>query len=438
MCTLPRPGMLDSPSGSAMLSGGLLQLRAVAPGAGACLPVPSSPTSGRGIVPLGGCARFLRSPAVRRTRARREEPALVPVLVLGLVLRLGGGGPAGDHGPGVGQEGDDEEPSRGLQESQLAPARQGKGGVGRGKGGVGRGKLGPGRAFGKGLPPPGDPASASHRASAEEGTDGPEPGAARSNDDGANAVMADGGGIEERVREMEQAKAAKRGGAAARQARRRTSSGSTRRSSAGMSQKLAERLAMNDEARLSGQTRPLRERHAPVNYEEASESDPPDDWSPAHSGMSMSDEAAEVGGGTVQRRARAVKSRGTSQAKADLTGRGGGRRRRGLDKDANPLGQELSGSGEEGGGDGELEDSEEAREERRKRRLEEEAEEAAEDAEGADGDVHKRYRSFRRKMVREFWGESPEPPPEPRREYTFEEVCVCVCVHACMHACMHA
>ena len=38
-----------------------------------------------------------------------------------------------------------------------------------------------------------------------------------------------------------------------------------------------------------------------------------------------------------------------------------------------------------------------------------------------DGDVHKRYRAFRRKMMREFWGESPEPPPEPRREYTFEE-----------------
>ncbi len=415
-----------------MLSAGLLQLRAVAPGAGLLVP---SPTSGRGIVPLGGCALFHRSTAVRRTRARREERALAPVLVLGLVLRLGGGGPAG-HGPGAGLEGDDEEPSRGSQESQLAPARQGK--AGQGKGGVGWGKLGPGRAFGgKGLPSPGDPASADHRAGAEEGTGGPEPGAARSNDDGANAGMTDGGSIEERVREMEQATAAKRSGAAARQARRKPSTGSTRRGSTAVSQRLAERLKMNDDARLSGQTRPLRERHAPVNYEEVSESNPPDDWSPSHSDMSINDEVAEVGGGKVQRRARAAKSRGASQAKGDLAGRGGGRRRRELDKDANPLGQELSGSGEEGGGDGELEDSEEAREERRKRRLEEEAEEAAEDAEGADGDVYKRYRSFRRKVVREFWGESPEPPPEPRREYTFEEVCVFTYMHACMHAYIH-
>ena len=101
-------------------------------------------------------------------------------------------------------------------------------------------------------------------------------------------------------------------------------------------------------------------------------------------------------------------------------GLGTRRRRNTEDKDANPLGQELSGSGEEGG-DGELEESEAAREERRKRRLEEEAAESAEDAEGEEGDVHKRYRAFRRKMVREFWGSSPEPPPEPRREYTFEE-----------------
>lgn len=183
---------------------------------------------------------------------------------------------------------------------------------------------------------------------------------------------------------------------------------------------MAERLKMIDEAKLSGPTRSLRDRRVRVNYEENSdESKERDNWSASQGGEIMSEEtveasAATLGGGAGQQRvARVAKGQGA-------LGLGTRRRKNTEDKDANPLGQELSESGEEGE-NGVLEESEAVREERRKRRLEEEAEEAAEDAEGENGDVHKRYRAFRRKMVRDLWGESPEPPPEPRREYTFEE-----------------
>ena len=386
---------------------GLLQLHGTVPGL--CFPKPP---------PVGSSAGCGFIPRVRRLC--ELEPALLPVLMLGLVLRLSGGGGSVGHGPGTGREGE-EDSSHGSQESQRP--RLGKGGVGLGKGGVGRGKLGPGRTLGDERHPPGAPVSSGQRADARQGDGVSETVAARGDGDRANVGMGNIIGIEERVREIEQAKAAKRSGstarlAAARLTRRQLSSGPKRRGSA-VSPKLAERLKMIDEAKLSGPTRSLRERHTRVNYEEGSdESKEQDDWSASQGGMIMSEEAAEAaatqGGGAGQQRvARAAKGQRAW---------GLGMRRRGHaeDKDANPLGQELSGSGEEGG-DGELEESEAAREERRKRRLEEAAEEAAEDAEGEDGDVHKRYRAFRRKMLREFWGESPEPPPEPRREYTFEE-----------------
>ena len=386
---------------------GMLQLRGTVPGV--CFPNPT---------PVGSSAGCGFIPRVRRLC--ELEPGL-PMLMLGLVLRLSGGGGSAGHGPGTGGE-VDEESSHGSQESQRP--RLGKAGVGLGKGGVGRGKLGPGRTLGDERHPPGAPVSAGQRTGARQGAGVSETVAARGDGDRANAGMGNVAGIEERVREIEQAKAAKRSGAAARLAaarltRRRPSSGPTRRGSAGVSPKLAERLKMIDEAKLSVPTRSLRERHTRVNYEEGSdESKERDDWSASQGGMIMSEEAAEAaatqGGGAGQQRvARAAKGQGA-------LGLGTRRRRNTEDKDANPLGQELSGSGEEGG-DGGLEETETAREERRKRRLEEEAAEAAEDAEGEDGDVHKRYRAFRRKMMREFWGESPEPPPEPRREYTFEE-----------------
>ena len=88
------------------------------------------------------------------------------------------------------------------------------------------------------------------------------------------------------------------------------------------------------------------------------------------------------------------------------------------DTDVNLLAHELSEMSEarEAGGARGIRETWEAHEEERKRRLEEEADEDADDAELNDGDQHKRYRAFRRELIRKFWGESPEPPPLPRRE----------------------
>merc|ERR1719163_1331472 len=98
---------------------------------------------------------------------------------------------------------------------------------------------------------------------------------------------------------------------------------------------------------------------------------------------------------------------------------GVGRRRKssGADKDANPLGQELSDSVLEERAVL-VEESEGARKERRKRQLQHEAEEEAEEAaalvansDGSTKNMTNRARAFRRRLIREHWGESPEPPP---------------------------
>ena len=155
-------------------------------------------------------------------------------------------------------------------------------------------------------------------------------------------------------------------------------------------------------------TRTLRERSGAVNYEEDSESVSEKGWFPGHSDMCDGQDPA---GG----RERAdVDAKSSANVRRAAAGQGHGRARRPkslAEKAANPLGQELS----ESANDNEalqLREREEAREERRKRRLEDEAE---------DGSADAAYRASRRKLIRDHWGESPEPPPLPRREYTFEE-----------------
>ena len=181
---------------------------------------------------------------------------------------------------------------------------------------------------------------------------------------------------------------------------------------------------------LQAPTRTLRVRQTAVNYEESDSLPPARQWSAEHS--MMSDDSAQARRGRSG--AKDGTKAGTEGLGADSGGRlvgilGVGRRRKssGADKDANPLGQELSDSVLEERAVL-VEESEGARKERRKRQLQHEAEEEAEEAaaltansDGSSKNMTNCARAFRRRLIRQHWGESPEPPPVSRREYTFEE-----------------
>jgi hypothetical protein len=235
-------------------------------------------------------------------------------------------------------------------------------------------------------------------------------------EDGASSSAPGGGDIEEEVRAIEREKIARlqtrasRTGSDGRQQGRamRTPNRGSRR------QAPREQKVRNSEALASAPVRTLRQRAVAVNYEEGSESILDEAWAEESSCMSDGQEVAQEGG--IQNTAQVQRAAVAPREQVRRT-----RRKSEAERAANPLGQELSDSGVEGGEAMELKETEETREARRKRRLEEEAQLAAEDALGEHEDADKRYRASRRKLIRDYWGESPEPPPLPAREYTFEE-----------------
>lgn len=237
-----------------------------------------------------------------------------------------------------------------------------------------------------------------------------------------NEVVAGGVGIEDQARAMEE-----QSNARLRARSLRAGKGKGRRKQ-GRSANLPMRASKRGGGRRSNvykesaprePTRTLRQRTVAVNYEEESESIAGKAWSPDPADMSDGQESAGERQRADLHSNRVVSARPAPVVQGQARR---GRRKSGADKAANPLGQELS----ESAGNEEalrLRELEGAHEERRKRRLEDaaEAEGAGPSGELDRDDADAEYRAARRKLIRDHWGESPEPPPLPRREYTLEE-----------------